>query len=119
MTTSRDQIIEAAQAVSQAWARQHHNVAGMSMKLAWELSKLDQALAEWEVGSLAIDWIMVGDAAAELGLSGPSVRRLCGEGVIRATKASRDWLLDPLSVKHYAEHRRPPGRPTARPPGSP
>lgn len=62
--------------------------------------------------------LTVGEAAPILGLSTPSVRRLCARGIlIGARRHGRDWEIPAASVRAYAAANRRPGRPRLRPAG--
>jgi excisionase family DNA binding protein len=60
--------------------------------------------------------LTVGEAAPILGLSTPSVRRLCARGILTgARRHGRDWEIPAASVRAYAAAARRPGRPRLRP----
>jgi excisionase family DNA binding protein len=45
-------------------------------------------------------------AAAKLGFSADYVRRLCGDGKIKATKLSSDWLIDEKDIRDIKRQRK-------------
>ncbi len=55
-------------------------------------------------------------AAAELGVTACRVRALIAAGRIQATRAGRDWLIEPeaLAVVRERKPGRPPGTPGRR-----
>jgi excisionase family DNA binding protein len=56
------------------------------------------------------DPITVKQAAEVLDCSEAHVRLLISRGRIEATSFSKVWLVDPVSVRHYLNHERQPGR---------
>jgi excisionase family DNA binding protein len=59
----------------------------------------------------SLPYLTVGEAASLIGISEQSVRRLAGRGTILARKPGRDWLVDAVAARAYAERERRPGRP--------
>jgi excisionase family DNA binding protein len=58
-----------------------------------------------------LPYLTVGEAAALIGITEQSVRRLAGQGLLQALKPGRDWLIDAAAARAYAERERRPGRP--------
>lgn len=64
------------------------------------------------------DWILVVDAADELGVSPRQVLTLISRGTLRAMALNRRmFIVERQSVEQYKKTRRPPGRPRSVGPG--
>ena len=52
------------------------------------------------------DFLTTTQASARYGFSATYLAKLCHDGTLVARKAGRDWLIDPDSMKAYAENWR-------------
>jgi excisionase family DNA binding protein len=62
-----------------------------------------------------MEWLTLGQAAAESGLSAATLRKQIHNGRIGAEKRGHDWLVTRVALQSYMATRAPQGRPAARP----
>jgi excisionase family DNA binding protein len=65
-----------------------------------------------ESGNFDLENLITLKEAAKLsGLSHDHLRRLAGQGVLKAHKIGRDWVTTPQAVKEYLAQKKRPGPP--------